>query len=100
MTAPIIDAHQHVWDLDTADYPWLDESSGPIFRSIALDEVEGELDNAGIHASILVQSADNAEDTATMIRTADRHPRVVGIVGWVPLDRPQEAAATLESWHT
>ena len=42
---------------------------------------------------MLVQAADNADDTANMLAVADRHPEVVGIVAWVPLEDPDAAAA-------
>ena len=30
----IIDAHQHVWDLDRADYAWMGPGLGDIHRTI------------------------------------------------------------------
>lgn len=92
----VIDAHQHVWDLDRADYAWLTDELGPIHRSIGIEEVLPSFRRAGILGSVLVQSADNAEDTATMLRVAERHREVLGVVGWVPLDRPDDAAEMLE----
>lgn len=100
MQFPVIDAHQHVWDKSRAEYPWLTESSGPINRRIGFEELVPELDAAGVDLTVLVQAADNAEDTDLMIETADAHPRVAAIVGWVPLDRPAEAAQRLEAWRS
>ena len=94
-SAPIIDAHQHVWDPRRAEYAWLDESLAPINRPIAFDELLPSLRRAGVDATVIVQSADNADDTALMIETADAHPEIAGIVAWVPLERPAEAAAML-----
>lgn len=98
----VIDAHVHVWDLDRAEYPWLTADTGSIHRTIGLDEIRPAFARAGVGAAILVQSADNAEDTANMIAEADRAaelhgaPAVAGIVGWVPLDEPDRAAGMLE----
>ncbi|NEM91042.1 amidohydrolase family protein [Galbitalea soli] len=91
----IIDAHQHVWNLDRADYPWLDAGLSPIDRTMELDEVLPAMRRVGVTGTVLVQAADNAEDTANMIRVADEHPEVLGIVAWVPLDRPHEAERRL-----
>jgi L-fuconolactonase len=91
----IVDAHQHVWNLEDAEYPWLDSGLAPIDRTMELDEVLPAMRRLGVTASVLVQSADNAEDTATMLRVADEHPEVVGIVAWVPLDEPARAARML-----
>lgn len=92
----IIDAHQHTWDLSRAEYPWLDSGLAPIDRTMDLEEVLPTMRSVGVGATVLVQSADNPEDTANMMRVADAHPEVVGIVAWVPLDEPQRASTALE----
>lgn len=86
----IIDAHQHVWNPATAPYPWL-TGLDPIDREMALAEVLPAMRAAGVQATVLVQAEDNAPDTANMLREADKHAEVVGIVAWVPLDQPDEA---------
>jgi L-fuconolactonase len=95
----IVDSHQHVWDLSRAAYPWLGPDLKPIDRTIALSEALPTMFRAGVGATVLVQAADNAEDTANLIRTADEHPQVVGIVAWVPLDDPSVAARMLDEFR-
>lgn len=86
----MIDAHQHIWDRSRSPYAWLDNDGlEPIRRDIGLAEGLAHLDRAGIDGTILVQADDTAADTELMIE-AGADPRVVGVVGWVPLDRPQE----------
>ncbi|MGV8895235.1 MAG: amidohydrolase family protein [Rhodoglobus sp.] len=96
MSFPVIDAHQHVWDPDVAEYDWLVNESPVINRAIGFDELEPELASAGVDFTVLVESADNAEDTQLMVDTAARHPQVAAIVGWAPLEVPQRARATIE----
>lgn len=93
----IIDAHQHVWDLDRASYPWLGEHVPLWNRTFTFEELEPHLARAGVGATVMVQSADNDADTDLMIAVADEHPAVVGIVAYVPLDRPDEASARLDT---
>lgn len=95
MVSPIIDAHQHVWDLNRAEYPWLGPELGEINRSIGFDELRNSLVRAGVHGTVLVEAADNAEDTKLMFDTAAANPEIVGIVAYVPLDRPEDAAPVL-----
>jgi L-fuconolactonase len=95
MTDYIIDSHQHVWDPSRARYDWLTSDLAPIDRAIGFDELEPSLRRAGVDATVLVQSADNAEDTELMFETAAAHPQIVGVVGYVPLDRPAEASSAL-----
>jgi len=92
----IVDAHQHVWDLARADYDWLDEGSAPIDRTMELDEIATAMRRVGVGGTVLVQSADNEGDTANMLRVADAHREVVGVVAWVPLDAPERAASELD----
>ncbi|MEX0913475.1 MAG: amidohydrolase family protein, partial [Demequina sp.] len=95
----MIDAHQHVWDPSRAQYPWLDDGLAPINRAITLEELLPELRAAGVNHTVQVQAGDNHEDTQLMRESAEAHPEVVAaIVGYGPLDRPDELAATLASW--
>lgn len=91
----IIDAHQHVWDLDRVAYPWLGPRHGPVFRTVTEDEVLPELRACGVDGVVLVQAADDAEDTRLMLDTAAAHPEVVAVVGYLPLDDPDATAVGL-----
>ena len=91
----IIDAHQHVWDPALARYDWLTAESAPINRAIGFDEVRPALREAGVEATVLVQAADNDEDTDVMLRTAESNPEVVAVVAYVPLEQPERAARRL-----
>ena len=91
----VIDAHQHVWDLERADYAWLTPEAGVLHRTIEMAEVLPEFEAAGVTGTVLVQSADNDEDTDHMFEVADREPVVLGVVGYVPLHEPARAAERL-----
>jgi L-fuconolactonase len=94
-TTGVIDAHQHVWDLERAEYAWLTPEAGVLHRTIEIDEVLPEFEAAGVTGSVLVQAADNDEDTEHMFAVAARHPLVLGVVGYVPLHDPERAAERL-----
>jgi L-fuconolactonase len=91
----IIDAHQHVWDLRRAAYPWLGPHLSPIDRTFSFEDARPELRAAGVGATVLVQAADNDEDTEHMLEVARANPTVAGVVAWVPLDDPDGAARRL-----
>lgn len=85
----IVDAHLHVWDPSRAPYPWLTEDLHPLNRTLLIDDIAPDLDRAGVARVVLVQAADNADDTTVMRVEAAHHPdRVAAIVGWLPLDDP------------
>lgn len=93
---PIVDAHQHLWDLDAAEYPWLVPAYGPLYRTFQPEELLPELAASGVQGTVLVQAADNHADTDHMLGVADRFDYVAGVVAWVPLNRPDEIHAALE----
>ena len=91
----VIDAHLHLWDVDRGHYLWLDPST-PLHRSWTTDDAAPLLQAAGIDAAVLVQAEDSYADTVAMLATADAHDWVAGVVGWVPLSKPQEAVRALD----
>ncbi|MCG5212869.1 amidohydrolase family protein [Streptosporangium soli] len=96
---PVVDAHQHFWNLETGSYPWLTPESGPIHRTFEPAELIPQLAAAGIDRTVLVQSMDSYQDTDAMLAQADEHDFVGAVVGWVPLHRPDEAAGALERYR-
>lgn len=94
----MIDSHLHVWTLDTfvtggvRHYPWLGPQHGALFRSFGEDEARQTLDAAGVRGAVLVQADDSVADTESMLGVAARNPWVFGVVGWIRLDAPAEAA--------
>lgn len=92
----IVDSHQHFWDLDQVDYPWLTADFGPIFRTFTPEELEPQLAAAGIDRTVLVQAANSFEDTDSMLAHAEAHEWIGAVVGWVPLEEPVAAARALD----
>ena len=92
----VVDAHQHLWDPENGEYDWLSPEYGPIFRTFTPEELEPQLQRAGVDATVLVQAADTLADTESMLAVADRVDWVAGVVGWVPLADPAARDAALE----
>ncbi len=100
MTFPVIDAHQHVWDPERARYDWLGPDLAPIDVAMTFEDLRPELKAAGVDFTVQVQSADNPEDTDIMRASAARHPEVVGVVGFAPLDDAEGTERTLDAWSS
>ncbi len=94
----VVDSHVHVWSADRADYPWLKEAP-QLPRAIELADFWPEQAAAGVRVVVLVQAADNVDDTENMLHTAHTHEHVAGVVAWVPLRDAGKADALLERWH-
>ena len=93
---PVVDAHQHVWDLTVAEYPWLSPDYGVLYRTYGADELMPQLGRAGVDKTVLVQAADNRDGTEHMLSVAARFDYVAGVVAWVPLNRPDKLEKELE----
>jgi L-fuconolactonase len=94
----VVDSHVHVWDAARATYPWLAEVP-QLPRAVDIAGFWPEQAAAGVRQVVLVQAADNVEDTENMLRTARARPQVAGVVAWVPLLDARAADALLERWH-
>ncbi|MEU8383566.1 amidohydrolase family protein [Streptosporangium sp. NPDC048865] len=95
----VVDAHQHFWNLETGSYSWLTPEAGPLYRTFAPEELLPQLAAAGVERTVLVQAADTYADTDAMLAQADAYDVVAAVVGWVPLNRPDEAAEALERYR-
>ncbi len=97
----MIDSHLHLWTLDTfvtggvRPYSWLGPQHGALFRSYGEDEAHESLVAAGVRGAVLVQADDTEADTEAMLAVAARNSWVLGVVGWVRLESPTEAAEQL-----
>lgn len=81
----IIDTHVHIWDLEKAQYPWLQGDKSILNRTWRIEEIKNERKEAGVTAGVLVQASGNFEDTELMLETAYNTDWVCGVVGWLPL---------------
>jgi L-fuconolactonase len=91
-----IDAHHHLWDPTRVDYPWLRAAPALLRRTFTADELQPQLQAAGITRTVLVQAANSREDTAFMLEQAASHDWIGAVVGWVPLDDPRAAERALD----
>jgi L-fuconolactonase len=96
MIKRIADTHIHVWDLDQAEYLWLKGNTSILNRSWSIEELETERVAAGITAGVLVQAANNFEDTDWMLEVAESTDWISGVVGWLPLTDPSATQEALE----
>jgi L-fuconolactonase len=82
-----IDAHHHVWDLAVRDQAWTADI--PVLRrTFTFDELRPQLADAGIGATVLVQTITVAEETPELLALAEQRPEITAVVGWVDLTAP------------
>jgi L-fuconolactonase len=92
MAERFIDTHIHIWNFDRATYPWLEGNTSILNRTYHIRELEAERKKAGVTDGVLVQAANNIEDTDWMLEVAGKTSWIKGVVGWIPLLQPAEAS--------
>lgn len=91
----ILDSHQHIWDPREREYSWVMPDYPELDRVFTTAQARDALEGTGITERILVQAADSYEDTLGMVAEANADPTIVGVVGWAPLNRPDEVEGAL-----
>lgn len=99
----MVDAHQHFWAYGTYQTSWMeaapyagDPAFAPLRRSFAPGDLAPELQAAGVQATVAIQAAGGDAETGSLLAAAAAYPWIAGVVGWVPLDRPDVAARMLD----
>lgn len=87
-----IDAHQHYWAPERADYGWLTPDLAALYRPFGPDDLAPMLRRHNLDGTVLVQAAPTVAETEFLLEIAQRTPSVLGVVGWADLeagDAPQ-----------
>jgi len=92
----LADTHVHIWDFNRAEYAWLEGNTSILNRTYSIEELETERFEIGIKKGILVQAANNFEDTDWMLHVAVNTDWIAGIVGWLPLIDPDATLKALQ----
>ena len=88
--APVIDAHQHFWDLSAHDQPWLrsDPALAPLLRNFSLADLAPLAAAGGVTATVAVQTVTEPGETPELLALAAGPGLVAGVVGWADLTAP------------
>ena len=91
--APVIDSHQHFWDLAAHDQPWLasDPVLAPLLRNFAPADLTPLAAAGGVTASVVVQTVTESWETPELLALAAGPGLVAGVVGWADLTAPDVA---------
>jgi L-fuconolactonase len=96
-----IDAHQHFWRYQPAEYPWMHSDSGIDMSVLRRDWLPGDLkpllDANGIDACIAVQARAGEHETDYLCELAEANDFIAGVVGWTDLCSTM-LSARLDAW--
>jgi L-fuconolactonase len=94
----IVDAHQHFWHYNPREYDWIDDRMEVLRRDFMPADLAPHMEQAGVDATIAVQTRQTTEETDWLLRLADAHPFIAGVVGWVDL-RADDVEASLAQFR-
>jgi L-fuconolactonase len=84
-----IDAHQHFWQYDPAEYGWITEQLAAIRRDFLPADLKPLLDQVGFAGCIAVQARQSMDETRWLLELAGNYEFIRGVVGWVDLRSPE-----------
>ncbi|WEG11084.1 amidohydrolase family protein [Pullulanibacillus sp. KACC 23026] len=83
-----IDAHQHYWKINRADYGWITPDIPVLYRDFMVNDLKKHLEENNIDKTIVVQAAPTIEETEFILDLSTHSTSIAGVVGWVDLEDP------------
>ena len=80
-----IDAHQHFWDLDRFEYPWMPPAPSILRRAFLPGDLAPILEEHRFDGTVLVQAHTSLAETRWFLELADENVFILGVVGWCDL---------------
>ena len=80
-----IDAHHHLWNFDSVEYDWIDDSMAILQRDFLVKDLEKTLSTNGFSASVAVQARQSMKETLWLLDLAESTDLIKGVVGWIDL---------------
>src|SRR5438552_19097206 len=81
----IIDSHQHFWQVGRFEYPWMSPDLGVLYRDYLPETLDPILKEHRVAKTILIQASNSLAETDWLLRLANQHQFIAGVVGWVDL---------------
>ncbi len=80
-----IDAHQHFWRYDPAEYGWINPNMEALRHDWMPPDLAPSLRELRIDGTVAVQARQSLEETRFLLELARRFDWIHGVVGWVDL---------------
>jgi L-fuconolactonase len=100
---PIVDSHQHVWDVSEHPQPWLDSDPAlaPLRGRFSIADLAPLAAASGVGATVVVQTLIDPVETPELLALAAAEPLVQAVVGWADLTAPDiaDTLASLRALH-
>lgn len=99
----IVDSQVHVWGAETPERPWIPGGHERLRHMGHMPELDpgmllALMDAAGVDRALLVPPTWDNDRVDVALEASERHPDRFGVMGRIPLDRPDDARALMRSW--
>ncbi len=85
---PVVDSHQHFWEIDRFDYSWMPDGS-PLATDYGPTDLSPLIKAAGVDYTVVVQAVSSPDEARWLLELADQYDFIAGVVGWVDLTDPE-----------
>jgi len=87
--APVIDTHNHYWQVGVDDLYWLEDPTHPVLGKDYLPpDLKPHMDAVGVSQSVIVQASHAWKDQLAYLEMAETYDYVAGVIAWVDLQAP------------
>jgi len=80
-----IDSHQHFWRYNPSSHAWIDSTMGVLKKDFLPEDLEPLLQNHELEGCVAVQADQSDAETDFLLKCAEEHPFIKGVVGWLDL---------------
>ena len=84
-----LDAHQHFWKYNPAEYDWINGEMAVLRRNFLPQDLAPLLASEGFDGSVAVQARQSLEETRWLLELSAHNQIIKGVVGWLDLRSPE-----------
>lgn len=83
-----IDSHQHFWKYNAPTFSWITDEMATIRKDFSPQDLKPVLLENGFSGCVAVQADQSEAETEHLLKLAEEHDFIKGVVGWVDLCSP------------
>ncbi len=83
-----IDSHQHFWKYNPVRDSWIDDSMKILRKDFLPVDLEPILRKNKVDGCMAIQADQSEDETSFLLKLADEHDFIKGVIGWVDLKNP------------
>lgn len=80
-----LDAHQHFWKYDAAEYEWIDDEMNALKKDFFPKDLLPHLQQNNFDGCVAVQAKQSEEETFFLNELAEKNNFIKAVVGWIDL---------------